>query len=143
MPYSAFSTSHIQSCSPSSFGKLDPHWLLDRGMEERHADVVQRKLPTPPTRRQSRQHQLQSPHRRSARVVLWCATVGELPAHNPRQHCALVLSVASKKSPVGLWGGGHDGFLASFVVRRIPKVSNGKEASDVNHSGSGRGDDPS
>ena len=30
------------------------------------------------------------------------------------------------------------GFLASVVVRRIPKVSNGKEASDVSHSASGR-----
>ena len=46
--------------------------------------------------------------------------------------------MASKKSPVGLWGGGHDGFLASVVVRRIPKVSNGKEACDVSHSASGR-----
>ena len=44
--------------------------------------------------------------------------------------------MASKKSPVGLWEGGHDGFFASVVVRRIPKVSNGKEASDVSHSAS-------
>ena len=78
-------------------------------MEARRADVVQRKLPSPPTRRQSRHHQLQSPHRRSARVVLWCATVGELPGYNPRPHCALVFSVASEKSAVGLWGGGHNG----------------------------------
>ena len=78
-------------------------------MEERHADVVQRKLPAPPTRSQSRQHHLQSPHQRSVRVVLWCATVGELPGHNPRPHCALVLSVASQKSPVEPWKVGHNG----------------------------------
>ena len=34
-------------------------------------------------------------------------------------------------------------FLEIVVVRRIPKVSNRKEASDVSHSTSGRGDDPS
>ena len=35
------------------------------------------------------------------------------------------------------------GFLKIVVARRIPKVSIGKEASDVSHSASGRGDDPS
>ena len=35
------------------------------------------------------------------------------------------------------------GFLEIVVVRRIPKLSNGKEASDLSHSASGRGDDPS
>ena len=35
------------------------------------------------------------------------------------------------------------GFVEIVVVKRIPKVSNGKEASDVSNSASGRSDDPS
>ena len=49
-----------------------------------------------------------------------------MSGYNPRPHCTLVLSVTSRKSALGLWRSGHNGVLEIVVVKRIPKVCNGR-----------------